>query len=301
MQARSAAPIIRGLKTMSTARSGTSRWGLVLARPPHLLISEPFYTEFVDGVEEAFLGTGAVLVVRLVTSTAKELDVYRDWATTGFVEGVLLVNAQADDPRPALLRELGLKGVMAGAEEPVPGLGCVRAANATPAFAVIERLAGMGHTVVARVSGPRALQHTRVRDEACRRAAERHGVDLSIVPGEYTAKSGEEATLSLLTRTDRSRPTAIVFDNDTMALAGLHSAGEAGIAVPDELSIVAWDDSPACELANPPIAAVAVDVHEFGRLAGQCALTEDPASAPVLSEPPYHWIPRASVGAAPGR
>ena len=128
---------------MSTARSGTSRWGLVLARPPHLLISEPFYTEFVDGVEEAFLGTGAVLVVRLVTSTAKELDVYRDWATTGFVEGVLLVNAQADDPRPALLRELGLKGVMAGAEEPVPGLGCVRAANATPAFAVIERLAGI--------------------------------------------------------------------------------------------------------------------------------------------------------------
>jgi DNA-binding LacI/PurR family transcriptional regulator len=65
----------------------------------------------------------------------------------------------------------------------------------------------------------------------------------------------------------KKRPTALVLGNDLMAVAALRVAMDLGTAVPDELSIVAWDDSPLCELARPGITAVDQQTMERGRMA----------------------------------
>ena len=62
----------------------------------------------------------------------------------------------------------------------------------------------------------------------------------------------------------RERPTAVVYDNDLMAVAGLGVAAEMGISVPEELSIVAWDDSVLCRLVRPSLTAVSRDVEGSG-------------------------------------
>ncbi|MCT9138217.1 substrate-binding domain-containing protein, partial [Streptomyces violarus] len=59
-------------------------------------------------------------------------------------------------------------------------------------------------------------------------------------------------------------PTAIVYDNDIMAVAGLSVAAEMGLRVPDDVSLLAWDDSQLCRLTHPTLSAMSHDVHGFG-------------------------------------
>src|SRR5690606_14605312 len=70
------------------------------------------------------------------------------------------------------------------------------------------------------------------------------------------------ATRELLT--SPTRPTALIYDNDVMAIAGLAVAQEMGLAVPGDLSIVAWDDSPLCQLVHPPLTALSRDIPAYG-------------------------------------
>jgi DNA-binding LacI/PurR family transcriptional regulator len=100
--------------------------------------------------------------------------------------------------------------------------------------------------------------HTAVRDAAFRPAG-------TIVAGDYTGTSGAALTRRLLESGDR--PTAIVYDNDVMAVAGLGVARELGFAVPGDLSIVASEDSPLCRLVGPPLTVLKRDLVGYGRQA----------------------------------
>ena len=79
------------------------------------------------------------------------------------------------------------------------------------------------------------------------------------------------------------RPTAIVFDNDVMAIAGLGVAQEMGLAVPADLSIVAWDDSTLCRLVHPSLTALRRDIPAYGAHAPGCCSRPSPASRPRVS------------------
>jgi DNA-binding LacI/PurR family transcriptional regulator len=96
------------------------------------------------------------------------------------------------------------------------------------------------------------------------------------------------------------RPTAIVYDNDIMAVAGLAVAVAAGLGVPADVSLLAWDDSPLCRVTHPTLSAMGHDVHGFGAdvartLFGVIA-REGPGSHPV---PAPVLTPRGST-APPG-
>ena len=67
----------------------------------------------------------------------------------------------------------------------------------------------------------------------------------------------------------RERPTAIIYDNDVMAIAGLGVAQEMGLTVPAELSIVAWNDTPLCRLVHPALTALSRDIPAYGAQAAQ--------------------------------
>ncbi|MDV9174172.1 substrate-binding domain-containing protein, partial [Streptomyces sp. W16] len=81
---------------------------------------------------------------------------------------------------------------------------------------------------------------------------------------DHSGEAGARATRSLLTGAPPDRPTAIVYDNDIMAVAGLSVAAELGLAVPADVSLLAWDDSQLCRLTHPTLSAMSHDVHGFG-------------------------------------
>jgi DNA-binding LacI/PurR family transcriptional regulator len=72
------------------------------------------------------------------------------------------------------------------------------------------------------------------------------------VTTDYSGETGARATRSLLTAAPPDRPTAIVYDNDIMAVAGLSVAAETGLRVPDDVSLLAWD-AQLCRLTRPTL------------------------------------------------
>jgi DNA-binding LacI/PurR family transcriptional regulator len=138
-----------------------------------------------------------------------------------------------------------------------------------------------------------------VRIAAFREAFRGHGLgEPQVVETDYTWEEGARATRALLSR--RDRPTAITFDNDVMAVAALNVAQEMGIAVPQELSIVAGDDSQLCVLVRPALTALSWDIQAYGVHTARVLLdTIDGRSPDSHQESAARLVVRASTSSPP--
>jgi DNA-binding LacI/PurR family transcriptional regulator len=205
----------------------------------------------------------------VVASLADEVDAYRTWQATQRVDGVILIDPRRDDERVALVAELGLPAVQIGShpsEDPtVPTIWVDDHEVATRLF---DAMFALGHRRVAHVMGPLDLEHTELRRQALHDCVGRYDAGTPVsVETDYSAEQSAAATLELLRREDR--PSAIVYDNDVMALAGLRVAQEEGVTVPRELSIASFDDSIAMRLVRPSITALTRDTYALGELAAR--------------------------------
>ncbi|MGW1074148.1 LacI family DNA-binding transcriptional regulator [Streptomyces sp. NPDC002537] len=282
---------------------GAATVGLVLARPARTLGVESFFLQLVSGVQEVLADHHLGLLFQVVEDIDAECAVHRRWWAERRVDGLLVVDPRTDDPRPALLDELGLPAVVVGALDGGDGGDGAHGAisnlwaDDTGAMAsVVGHLHGLGHRRITHVAGLPELAHTRRRMACLRAEAERRGLpDTTSVTTDYSDAQGAEATRRLLS--GPRPPTAIVYDNDVMAVAGLAVAAERGVAVPGELSIVAWDDSVLCRSTHPALTALARDTNAFGRQAARL-LTALLAGAPPtrVQAPTPHLTTRESTG-----
>jgi DNA-binding LacI/PurR family transcriptional regulator len=244
--------------------------GLVLARPGRLLGMEPFMADVVQGIEEVFAGRRVSLLIEFAETIADEIGIWRRWAANDHVDGIVMVDLRATDPRLAELERLGVPAVLLGGPELRVPVTNVLVDNAEGARAAVRALADLGHRDIARVSGPRDMLHCQARDDAFMQTCAERDVRGRVVEGDYSEDSGREATRELLT--GRRVPTAVVYDNDLMAIGGLAAAKDLGVGIPDQLSVIAWDDTAVARLAHPPLSVVTVDVHGLGTIVGEAIL-----------------------------
>jgi DNA-binding LacI/PurR family transcriptional regulator len=257
--------------------------GLVLLRSSAALTVEVFRRQLIAGIQSELAGRGFGLALQFVADLEEEGQVYRRWHAERRVDGVLICDPWMDDPRIALVLRLGLPAALIAStpDDGLPGAWCD---DTGWTGELAGYLAGLGHERVARVSGPAGLVHTEIRDEAMERACAERGMALTVVRADYTGAAGARATRQLLR--SRERPTAIVYDNDVMAIAGLGVAGELGLAVPADLSVVACEDSPLCEAVGPPLTVIRRDIAAYGALAAAqlFAALEGEVRPPVQAE-----------------
>ncbi|MGY0491194.1 LacI family DNA-binding transcriptional regulator [Streptomyces sp. WG-D5] len=247
----------------SLSRRTTDTVGLALCRPARLLGLEPFYMEFISGIESVLAEHSCSLLLRLVSSLEEEIALQQTWWRERQIGGSVLVDFHRDDPRVEPLTRLGLPAVAVGHPDLTGGLPSVWTDDGTAMTEAVRYLAALGHRRIARVGGPADLGHSAIREEAFQSTLSGLGLDASLhLTTGFADEEGARATRSLLLRPDR--PTAIVYDNDIMAVAGLGVAAEMGVGVPDDLSLLAWDDSQLCRLTHPTLSAMSHDVHSFG-------------------------------------
>jgi DNA-binding LacI/PurR family transcriptional regulator len=274
--------------------------GLVLTASAPRVGVEPFFIELVAGMDEVLAPAGGAVLLLTVDDLDAELATYGRWAAERTVDAVVVVNLVHDDVRPARLERLGLPAVLAGRYPGPAALSSVVADNAGAIVAAMRLLGELGHRAVGRVSGPVGLTHTAERSAAMLASARELDVDVRIVEGDYSAESGVRAARQLLAEDEA--PTAIVFDNDVMAVAAAEELVRSGVDVPGRVSLLAGDDSTLCELAVPPLSATSIDVHEHGGTLGSAVL-DVLAGGPhrVYSAPPIRLRQRGSTGPAPAR
>ncbi|WP_405507824.1 LacI family DNA-binding transcriptional regulator [Streptomyces purpurascens] len=237
--------------------------GLAVCRPARVLGLEPWYMDFVSGVESVLAEHSSSLLLRLVRNMDEEVGVQESWWRGRQIGGSILVDFRADDPRVGLVERLGLPVVAVGHPSLTGGLTSVWTDDATAVTEAVRYLAALGHRRIARVGGAAALGHTAIRTAAFDEAAGALAGAWQVAT-DFSGDAGARATRSLLTASAPDRPTAIVYDNDIMAVAGLSVAAEMGLRVPDDVSLLAWDDSQLCRLTHPTLSAMSHDVHGFG-------------------------------------
>jgi DNA-binding LacI/PurR family transcriptional regulator len=289
-------------RKLSGARSNAV--GLVLARPAKLLGTEPFYMEFIAGMEEVLSQGSISLLLQMAPDRRSEAQTHRAWWRDRQVDGVILVDLTVDDERIDVLAGLGVPTVVVGGPGVARGFTCVWTDDFASMDSALRYLFTLGHTRIARVTGPSHLRHISGRTDAMFSISGTLGISVApemVVECDFTGESGARATRQLLTAA--IPPTAIIYDNDVMAVAGLSVATELGLAVPRDLSLLAWDDSPLCRITHPTLSAMSRDISSLGMHTARRMLDLLAGAEPAAHrDSQAEILPRGSTGApAPGR
>ncbi|MGZ0151158.1 LacI family DNA-binding transcriptional regulator [Kribbella sp. WER1] len=269
---------------VALSASRTRTIGIVIAREPTLISTEAFYMRTLVGIEQYLNEVDSSLLLRLTGEHGEDLDVLRRWSRQGRVDGFILFDELEDDQRIPVLQELGVPCVVVSSNEPDDAVGRLISSSSETVDLILDHLVGLGHTDIAHISGPFTFIHERSRVQTLYDGGVRRGVVVRHLEGSYRYDDGAELTRQLLT--GPNPPTAIVLGNDLMAVAALRVAMDLGTAVPGQVSVVAWDDSPLCELARPGITAVDQKTMERGRAAADLLLRIITGSQELHEEAP---------------
>lgn len=290
-------PSLRG-RSLSVSRAYAI--GLVFETNPEALATDQYFTSLMAGLQSVLSGSRYSLVTEVVSGKDAEREAYRRLARDGRVDGMVIVDLKQDDPRFDLMREAEMAFVSLG-RPPEPTTMPVMIYDESDAIAqVVAQLVDLGHRRIAQVVGPQDSGPARIRRELYQKQLAAHGVDDGWwVEGDYTATGGRAATESLLAAAEP--PTAIIYSNDLMAIAGMSAVYSRGLRIPDDVSIVGWDDITVAQYLHPALSTVTQHPYEDGQMAATLLLQAIDGvefEAPIWTRDP-RFIPRESTGGAP--
>ncbi len=288
----------RAAKSGSGAGSGPI--GLVINRPGRPLGMEPFVIELVEGIEEVFSPLDRSLRFNIATSHDQEIAIWRRWAGQRFVDAIIMLDLHPDDDRLPVLVELGIPAAVLGGPRDALPFSNVFVDSAAGAADAVDALADLGHRRIAYVGGPHVLLHSQTRTAAFLSRCTARGCVGVLAEGDYYETSGRDATSELLGLAEP--PTAIFYDNIVMAVAGLGVLSDLGSNVPDDVSVMVWDDTALSRLTQPGLSVVAVDVHGLGLAIAEAVLAVLGGAEVTTYDAPRPEVRlRGSTARSPGR
>ncbi|MGZ0711520.1 LacI family DNA-binding transcriptional regulator (plasmid) [Coraliomargarita sp. W4R53] len=275
--------------------------GLVLQRDTDIVAGDPFFPAFIAGVERELSPAGQTLVLASVPTGAREADTYRTLSSDRRVDGVFIADLRENDERLVLIRELGLVAVTLGHPDVDSSFPAVSVDDIDGVNSTVDHLVDLGHRSLAHVAGSPSMLHSSRRLGAFRAACARRGVRARVIETDFSAREGGEATRALIAD-ESTRPTAITYSNDVMALAGIAVAQRAGLVVPRDLSVTGFDDSDIAKYVYPSLTSVATDAVEWGASATRTLLAAIAGNALGDNElAPARLVVRESSGPAPAQ
>lgn len=237
-------------------------------------LDSPWAVEVIRGVEEAAHAAGAGTVVSAIHRRRSSARQWLENLRARASDGVILVTTALDPDLHAELRRLHVPAVVvdpAGVPDlDVPTIG---ATNWAGGVSATEHLTRLGHRRIGFIAGRPGLWCSRARLDGYRAGLEAVGVALDpdlVVEGDFDYASGFEAATRLLALDDR--PTAVFAASDEMAMGVYEAARKRGLRVPEDLSVVGFDDLPQACWCSPPLTTVRQPLSEMGMLAVRTVL-----------------------------
>jgi LacI family repressor for deo operon, udp, cdd, tsx, nupC, and nupG len=290
-------PSLRG-RSLSVSRAYAL--GLVFQTTPEFLASDLYFTSLMAGIQSVLSSSSYSLVTEVVDTRQAELAAYQRLARDGRVDGMIVVGPSRGDGRYKLLNGFGMPFVSLG-RPPGKTTMPVMVYDETEAIAdVVTHLASLGHRRVAQVAGPQNSGPPILRRKVYQEQLRKHGIDDSWwVESDYTAAGGRRETERLLDAPER--PSAIIYSNDMMAIAGMSVVFGRGLRVPEDVSIVGWDDFAVSQYLHPALSTVNQHPYEDGQQAATLllqAIDGKVFDAPIWTRNP-RFQRRDSTGPAP--
>ncbi|WP_066288064.1 LacI family DNA-binding transcriptional regulator [Arthrobacter sp. B6] len=237
-------------------------------------INTEWACEIVEGVERVAQEAGYGTVVSSLSPDGSRIRSWLANLAERKSDGVLMAVYELDSKQVQRIKSLGIPLILIDpVGQPGPDLLTVGAANWDGAFTATDYLLKLGHTRVGMIGGRDDLQCSSAREDGYLAAMRRSGINADpalMVPGDFSIEAGERATRTLLSLDDR--PTAIFAGNDAQALGAYRAARSIGMSIPDDLSIIGFDDIPAAEWVEPGLTTIRQPVVQMAETATRALL-----------------------------
>jgi LacI family transcriptional regulator len=252
--------LARGLRMGKT-------WSVAMIVPD---ITNPFHGEVVRGAEEVLTGSDYYLYVANTDGNRKKQTQYVNHFIDRQVDGMILMSHASDDNDMRTLIDAEVPTVLLVRRHSEVKLDFCGIENEQSMNAALGHLWSLGHRRIGFISGPPTFSGAFERLLSYRKFMERKvgtSAPELIDHGEYSIESGRAAALRLLKRSPA--PTALMVAEDMMALGALNAANELGLVVPEQLSVVGWDDLILAGLPQVNLTTMQVPKWQLGGTAAK--------------------------------
>ena len=267
-------------------------------------IANPFFADVLLGIDEALSRHGYGLLIGNLGHAGRKERHLLQVVQAGQVDGVILLNGHVlrDGKRTLLHADIPVVAVC----EAIPGADFpqVDVRNREASASAVGHLAALGHRRIAYLGGPPGNILEQARQAGFRDGLAAAGIAAgAFYPGDFTFEAGRAAAASMLARA--RRPTALFAANDEMAIGFLRAVREAGLRVPDDISIVGFDGIGFSDYVEPLLTTFRQPRRELGRIGAElllCSLAGRPVPpGERCVSLPVEILARASTGPVPDR
>lgn len=250
----------------SLASQSTQAIGLVMPSSTDVVFQNPFFPTVLRGLSEGAHEKHYALYMTTGKTDNEILDGVTQMVQGGRVDGVVLLYSKIEDKVLMYLQERGIPFVVIGKPfKHVEEITHVDNDNFRATKEVTEYLIQLGHDHIAFVGGNLNLVVTVERLLGYEKALREAGIPLNddyIVHEEFLREGGQEAVRELISL--KVPPTALVVADDLMALGVLNTLDELGIKVPEDISIISFNNVLVSEMSRPPLTSVDINIFDLG-------------------------------------
>ena len=251
--------------------SGKTRlFGLIVSE-----ITNPFFPEVVQAFEDIAVQHNYEIMVTSTVHDPKRMEMSVRRMIERRVEGVAVLTFGMEESLLEGLRFRKVPLVFVDVGPSVPNVSNIRIDYQHGIRQAVQHLAALRHERIAFVTGPLTLKSALVRKQAFEEAMREIGLQVPaemIIEGDHTMEGGMKALIQLAQL--RKRPTAILCSNDMTAIGVMREAFDYGLTIPEELSVVGFDDVRLSEFMIPPLTTVRMSQTELSQLAFKALLND---------------------------
>jgi len=234
-----------------------------------------FYGEVINGIESTATENGYNLIVSLNHHIIKEELAAVNFFKAKKVDGAILVTTLGDDDYVRFLIENGFDIVLLDRDPHGLKVDTVKTDNFHGGYMATEYLLNLGHSAILFIQGLSYLDSSRERFNGYKKALKDKGIkrdDTFVLDGDFTTKSGYSAIKRYL-KGHGLDFTAIFAANDQMAIGAIKALHDKGISVPEDVSVIGFDDSYMAPYVIPPLTTIKQRREEMGRVATELLLS----------------------------
>lgn len=243
------------------ARGRSDLFGLIISE-----IANPFFPEIIKGFEGAAIEGGFDVLLYNTEYGPERIEASVRMMISNQVRGVAVMTSVLDRKLAEDMAAIKIPVVLLDQTPPGRLISTIQIDYEQGVSKAIAYLRDLGHKLFAFVAGPPGIQAAVRFREAFNKVMESHGLrDSEIVQGDHKVGGGITAAKALVNRSPM--PTAILCGNDLTALGVVTGMEEAGLRVPEDVSVVGFDDIFFAKLFRPPLSTIRVEREGLGRLA----------------------------------
>lgn len=229
--------------------------------------SNPYFAELIQGIEDESFKLGYNIILCNSYDDPKKQVAYIRVLMEKRIDGLILVSSGSDAELSQLLDDESIPKVLVDRELTGVAADFIESNHEQGGYLATKYLLDLGHRNIACVSGPQDLLPSRDRVSGYMKALAEAGVAFredNLLHSDFTSQGGFTAFQQLLALANP--PTAIFVSNDLMAIGGICAANQAGIKIPEELSVIGYDDIALASFSTPPLTTVVQPKYDIGVL-----------------------------------